>query len=89
MEFRKLDRIYNFLLSENYSELNNFKLDEIECVLRLRFKNNTNLTNKILSNHVRYRHKCIVRPGQSKFKTDLIQKFGGRCAIRKQIKEDI
>lgn len=62
MEFRKLDRIYNFILSGNYSELNNFKLDEIECVLRLRFKNDTNLTNKILS-----LFQCIVRPGQTKF----------------------
>ena len=84
MDFGKLDQIYHALTNQEYSKLKNYNSEQIDCVLRIKFKNDANLRNKINTFRI-----SEVRPGQHNFRERLIETFKGTCAIRKHISLEI
>ena len=84
MSFANLDKIYHLIKNNDFEKVkNNFCSEEIECVLRLRFKKEKkNIKDKIYS-------VVEVRPNQKTFRDKLIIKFNYSCAIRTNIDYEI
>ena len=80
MSFANLDKIYHLIKNNDFEKVkNNFFSEEIDCVLRLRFrKEQKHIKNKIYS-------VVEVRQNQKNFRDKLIENFGGVCALRKTI----